>query len=156
MLTDVIKCVILPSGQSKEVVMSDKKNTGSLISTLLEVQQDLSHAKASATNPHFKSQYVPFEALWDYAKEHLNGKGILIQQISHECEVGACIETVLHGFGESLSTGKMIVRADKPTAQSFGSAVTYAKRYSLSMALGIGADKDDDANKAETGSKRSW
>ena len=64
--------------------MSDKKNTGSLISTLLEVQQDLSHAKASATNPHFKSQYVPFEALWDYAKEHLNGKGILIQQISHE------------------------------------------------------------------------
>jgi hypothetical protein len=24
------------------------------------------------------------------------------------------------------------------------------------MALGIGADKDDDANKAESGSKRSW
>ncbi len=50
----------------------------------------------------------------------------------------------------------MIVRADKPTAQSFGSAVTYAKRYSLSMALGIGADKDDDGNKAEAGAKREW
>ena len=93
--------------------MSDNKNS-ELMSALLEVQQELSHAKASATNPHFKSQYVPFEELWDYAKEHLNSKGILIQQMSHECEVGACIE------------------------------------------MGIGADKDDDANKATSGSKRSW
>lgn len=134
--------------------MSEAKSK--LFENLLSVQRNLSHATASATNPHFKSQYVPFEALWDYAKEALNERGILIQQISHECEVGACIETILIGYGETFGTGKMIVRADKPTAQSFGSAVTYAKRYSLSMALGIGADKDDDANKAESGSKRAW
>jgi hypothetical protein len=127
-----------------------------LIEKLLEVQQELSHAKAEAVNPHFKSSYVKFEDLWDYSKEALNAHGIMIQQISHECEVGACIETVLYGHGEHLSTGKMIVRADKPTAQAFGSAVTYAKRYSLSMALGIGADKDDDANSATSGAKRGW
>jgi hypothetical protein len=127
-----------------------------LIEALLEVQKELDHAKADAVNPHFKSSYVKFEDLWDYAKEALNGKGILIQQLSHECEVGACIETVLHGHGASMSTGKMIVRADKPTAQAFGSAVTYAKRYSLSMALGIGADKDDDAHNATSGAKRGW
>jgi hypothetical protein len=127
-----------------------------LIEELLEVQQELSHATADAVNPHFKSQYVKFEDLWDYAKEALNSHSIMIQQLSHECEVGACIETVLYGHGDSLSTGKMIVRADKPTAQAFGSAITYAKRYSLSMALGIGADKDDDANNATTGSKRAW
>jgi len=127
-----------------------------LIEALLEVQKELDHAKADAVNPHFKSNYVKFEDLWDYAKEALNGKGILIQQLSHECEVGACIETVLHGHGASMSTGKMVVRADKPTAQAFGSAITYAKRYSLSMALGIGADKDDDANNATSGAKRGW
>ena len=127
-----------------------------LIEELLEVQRELSHATADAVNPHFKSQYVKFEDLWDYAKEALNSHNIMIQQVSHECEVGACIETVLHGHGASMSTGKMIVRADKPTAQAFGSAITYAKRYSLSMALGIGADKDDDANNATTGSKRAW
>jgi hypothetical protein len=134
--------------------MSEGKSK--LFENLLSAQRDLSHATASATNPHFKSQYVPFEALWDYAKEALNERGILIQQISHECDVGACIETVLIGYGETFGTGKMIVRADKPTAQSFGSAVTYAKRYSLSMALGIGADKDDDANAATSGAKRAW
>jgi hypothetical protein len=127
-----------------------------LIEELLEVQKELSHAKAEAVNPHFKSSYVKFEDLWDYAKEALNARDIMIQQVSHECELGACIETVLYGHGENLSTGKMIVRADKPTAQAFGSAVTYAKRYSLSMALGIGADKDDDANNATSGAKRGW
>jgi len=127
-----------------------------LIEELLEVQRELSHATADAVNPHFKSQYVKFEDLWDYAKEALNSHNIMIQQLSHECEVGACIETVLHGHGASMSTGKMVVRADKPTAQAFGSAITYAKRYSLSMALGIGADKDDDANNATSGAKRGW
>jgi hypothetical protein len=140
--------------QQRRIAMSEQKSK--LYENLLNAQRHLSHATASATNPHFKSQYVPFEALWDYAKEALNERGILIQQISHECEVGACIETILIGYGETFGTGKMIVRADKPTAQSFGSAVTYAKRYSLSMALGIGADKDDDANKAESGGKRAW
>ena len=130
--------------------------THHLLEKLLEVQKELSHAKAKKVNPHYKSLYVNFEALWDYAKEALNKHGILIQQISHECEIGACIETVLHGHGSSLSTGKMIVRADKPTAQGFGGAVTYAKRYSLSMALGIGSDKDDDAEKADFGTKRGW
>jgi len=127
-----------------------------LIEELLQVQQEISHIKAEKTNPHYKSLYASFEALWDYSKETLNKHGILIQQISHECEIGACIETVLHGHGDSLSTGKMIVRADKPTAQSFGGAVTYAKRYSLSMALGIGTDKDDDAENADFGKKRGW
>jgi len=126
-----------------------------LIEELLQVQRELSHASADAVNPHFKSSYVKFEDLWDYAKEALNSHDIMIQQISHKCEVGACIETVLYGHGDFLSTGKMIVRADKATAQAFGSAITYAKRYSLSMALGIGADKDDDANTA-TASNRAW
>ncbi len=127
-----------------------------LLEKLLEVQKELSHAKAKKLNPHYQSLYVNFEALWDYAKEALNKHDILIQQVSHECEIGACIETVLFGHGASLSTGKMIVKADKPTAQGFGGAVTYAKRYSLSMALGIGSDKDDDAEKADFGTKRGW
>ena len=39
-----------------------------LIEKLLEVQQELSHAKAESVNPHFKSSYVNFENLWDYCQ----------------------------------------------------------------------------------------
>jgi hypothetical protein len=36
----------------------------------------------------------------------------------------------------------------KQDAQGYGSAMTYAKRYSLAAALGVVADEDDDGNAA--------
>tara|TARA_R100000951_G_scaffold116323_1_gene127638 strand:- start:5789 stop:6466 length:678 start_codon:yes stop_codon:yes gene_type:complete len=120
-----------------------------LIASLVSAQKEMSHAKASATNPAFKSLYVPYEQLMDYVKEHLNKHGIFIQQVSHETEGGMCVETILHGHGSSLSSGKVFVKADKQTTQGYGSALTYARRYSLSLATGSGADKDDDGNQAE-------
>ena len=124
-----------------------------LIKHLLEAQKNISHATAEKTNPQFGSKYVSLEALWDYAKPILNEQEIYIQQISHESDIGACIETVLFGHGGYISTGRLTVKAERQTCQGFGSATTYAKRYSLSMALGIGADKDDDGNAAEKDQK---
>lgn len=121
-----------------------------LIENLIQAQQEMSHAKASETNPAFKnSKYVPYEKLMDYVKEHLNKHGIYIQQVAHEAEGGVCVETVLHGHGSSLGSGKVFVRAEKQTPHGYGSALTYARRYSLSLATSSGADKDDDGNQAE-------
>lgn len=125
-----------------------------LIKNLLAAQACMNHAAATAKNPHFKSKYVPFEELMDYVKPILNDHGIYIQQVSHETEIGACVETVFHGHGERISTGPVTIRADKSTAQGYGSALTYARRYSLSMATGVGADKDDDANAATSQSQK--
>ena len=121
-----------------------------LITALMQAQAEMNHAAASAVNPHFNSKFVPFEALVDYVKPILLSHGILFQQVSHLTDQGACIETIFYGHGEKLSTGPVMVHADKVTAQGFGSAITYAKRYSLSLATGVGADKDDDAEVAMT------
>lgn len=120
-----------------------------LIASLVNAQKEMSHAKASEDNDYFKSKYVPYEKLMDYVKEHLNNNDIYIQQIAHEAEGGVCVETVLHGHGASLSSGRVFVRAEKQTPQGYGSALTYARRYSLSLATSSGADKDDDGNQAE-------
>jgi len=120
-----------------------------LIENLVKAQSAMSHAKASEDNEYFKSKYVPYEKLMDYVKTHLNDNGIYIQQVCHESDGGVCVETVLHGHGGSLSSGKVFVQAEKQTPQGYGSALTYARRYSLSLATGSGADKDDDANSAE-------
>jgi len=122
-----------------------------LIKNLTAAQAEMSHAAATGNNPHFKSKYVPYEVLMDYVKPVLNNHGIYVQQVSHETEGGVCVETVLHGHGSALSSGKVFVRADKQTPQGYGSALTYARRYSLSLATSVGADKDDDANVAEAG-----
>jgi len=51
----------------------------------------------------------------------------------------------LHESGEQMSGGVIHVTADKQTPQGYGSALTYARRYSIMAATGI-APEDDDGN----------
>ena len=53
----------------------------------------------------------------------------------------------MHETGEQISGGVIHVPADRQNAQGHGSALTYARRYSLMAACGI-APEDDDGNAA--------
>ncbi len=53
----------------------------------------------------------------------------------------------MHESGEAIRCGKLHVPASKQDAQGYGSALTYARRYSLITACGI-APEDDDGNAA--------
>jgi hypothetical protein len=58
------------------------------------------------------------------------------------------VETIIHhSSGESMACGPLFVPASKQDAQGFGSAMTYARRYSLMAAFGVPAE-DDDGNAA--------
>jgi hypothetical protein len=61
-------------------------------------------------------------------------------------DAGVTVETVfVHESGEMLECGKLHVPAAKHDPQGYGSALTYARRYSLMAACGI-APEDDDGN----------
>jgi hypothetical protein len=108
----------------------------------------LDGAAKDKTNPHFKSKYADLSSVCDAIRTALAGTGLSYVQNSHQFERGAAIETViLHSSGEWLSTGIVPVSMSKGDAQGFGSAMTYARRYSLSMAFGVAPD-DDDGNAA--------
>ena len=69
-------------------------------------------------------------------------------QETFECAGGVMVETVLlHESGESIRCGRLHVPAVKQDAQGYGSALSYARRYSLLAACGI-APEDDDGNAA--------
>ena len=119
-----------------------------LIIALIKAQSQINHATKDGTNPYFKSGYATLEQVITAVKKPLNDNGIYFQQESHDNELGASVETSFYGHGGIMSTGKITIPADRKDAQSFGSALTYAKRYSLSMACGIGHQEDDDANRA--------
>ena len=53
----------------------------------------------------------------------------------------------MHSSGEWIG-GVYPVRPAQNTPQGMGSAITYARRYSLSAMLGLAADDDDDGNAA--------
>jgi hypothetical protein len=78
----------------------------------------------------------------------LNAAGIALIQRTSEDSTGVTVETVfVHESGEMMECGKLHVPATKQDAQGYGSALTYARRYSLMAAAGI-APEDDDGNAA--------
>ena len=111
-------------------------------------QKEFAPALKTATNPHFRSQYVDLAGCVEAVIDALNNHGIALVQKTHECETGIKIETIfLHESGESMSGGVLHVPATKQDAQGYGSALTYARRYSLMASCGI-APEDDDGNAA--------
>jgi hypothetical protein len=80
--------------------------------------------------------------------DSLNNQGIYLMQLTEEHDGGVKVSTVfIHESGEQLSGGSLFMPATKHDAQGFGSALSYARRYSLMAACGI-APEDDDGNQA--------
>jgi hypothetical protein len=122
--------------------------TVKIYSAFVKAQKAFSPALKSSINPHFKSKYVGLDGCVEAVIDALNDNGIALIQETSECNDGVIVETVfIHESGESMRCGKLHVPATKQDAQGFGSALTYARRYSLMAACGI-APEDDDGNAA--------
>jgi hypothetical protein len=119
-----------------------------LIEALAAAQGEMRAAQMDATNPAFRSKYATLASVIDAVREPLARHKIAWQQRLHPSEGGIAIETCFYGHGDSLSSGILVVPVAQRSAQGLGSALTYARRYSLSLACGIAADEDDDGNAA--------
>ena len=130
--------------------MIDQVNTKpKAAAAFVKAQTQFAPAIKTSTNPHFRSKYADLSACVDAVMDALNNNGIGLIQRTHESESGVNVETVLiHESGESLSAGILHVPAAKNDPQGYGSALTYARRYSLMAACGI-APEDDDGNAAQ-------
>lgn len=116
-------------------------------------QKAFGPALKTSTNPHFRSKYADLSACIEAVIDGLNANGIALIQRPQICESGVTIETVfVHESGETMSGGTLHVPAQKNDPQGYGSALTYARRYSLCAACGI-APEDDDGNAASKPAK---
>jgi hypothetical protein len=119
-----------------------------IASALVKAQREFGPALKSSTNPHFRSKYADLSACIEAVIDSLNNQGIYLMQLTDEHDGGVKVSTVfIHESGEQLSGGSLFMPATKHDAQGFGSALSYARRYSLMAACGI-APEDDDGNQA--------
>ena len=94
------------------------------------------------------SKYADLSSVVDAIKPALTKNDLFFAQLTHEQTGGVCIETVVgHKSGQQFSFGKLFVPASKNDAHGYGSALTYARRYSLMAAFGV-CPEDDDGNAA--------
>jgi len=124
--------------------------------TINEISKAISNAQGEmmvaikgASNPFFKSKYADFAAVWEAIREPLKKSEIAVFQDVTTTDHGVSICTRLaHSSGQWIEFGPLEIPLPKRDAQSVGSAISYAKRYALSAAVGVASDDDDDGEKA--------
>lgn len=119
-----------------------------LFTALVAAQAEMEAASKDSANPFFKSKYADLNAVMGVVKAAYAKHGLGFVQVCHDAEHAAKVETlIVHSSGQQMACGSVSVPVSKLDAQGYGSALTYARRYSLAAACGVGAE-DDDGNAA--------
>jgi hypothetical protein len=125
-----------------------------IAAALVSAQSAFQPALKNSQNPHFRSKYADLGACIDAVINALHANGIALIQHTAESDKGVIISTTfLHKSGEIYEAGTLFVPAAQQTPQAYGSALTYARRYSLMTACGI-APEDDDGNEGSRAGSR--
>ena len=123
-----------------------------LRSAMLEFQKLSVTAKKDGKNPHFRSNYSKLESVIEAVNQG-NQFGLFFTQ---EIEVKnyqkdiVVVTTVLHIDDDNTYVSKLPILLDDVSMknpQKIGSAITYAKRYTLQAVYGLPSE-DDDGNEA--------
>lgn len=135
--------------------------TPALTRALVKAQAQIKPVSKNKENVGFMrggvaSRYADLAAIVDGAREALKANGLaFMQDVTTSAEGVGVSTTLLHESGEERTSKVCWMPVVNKTPQGFGSAITYARRYSFSAALGIVTDDDDDGNSASSTASRS-
>lgn len=104
--------------------------------------------KKASDNPFFKSKYASLDEIQKHIHPYLQAEGLVVVQANAVIDGALYVETSLFD-ADSAEVIKSIfpIVVTKSSSQEYGSAVSYAKRYSLTGILNlIVVDEDDDGN----------
>lgn len=122
--------------------------TSKLDAALAKAQGEIEAASKDKVNPHFNKRYADLASIWAAIRPALSKHGIAVTQWPIDSTDNRLhIVTRLAHDGEWIMA-KFSVPVQKADVQGYGSAVTYARRYSLAAAVGSAPDDDDDGNAA--------
>ena len=152
---------------------SRSEQIGEIAAALAAAQGQIEAARKDSTNPFFRSKYADLASCWDACRDPLSANKLAVVQlpsVHHESlaeplEVKrdhdkppklihrwqyVTVETMLmHASGQFLSSSLTMVCSDD-TPQGAGSAISYARRYSLCSMVGIAPGDDDDGSGASS------
>jgi len=129
--------------------MNKSESIAALAAALAKAQGSMKGAVKDSANPFFKSKYADLASVVEAIRSAFAANGLsYIQTVEPSQADEVRVETmILHESGEWISCGVLALPVSKVDAQGYGSALTYARRYSLSAAVGV-APEDDDGNAA--------
>jgi hypothetical protein len=133
-----------------DAAVKAKSGIANLTAAYVKARKNVSHAPKDRNNPHFKNDYATLESVLDsFTPAFLEQDLALIQAPGEIVGDNASLTgMLLHGpSGETIAFRMSIPLGGKATAQSYGSAITYARRYQAAGIAGI-TQSDDDGEAA--------
>ncbi|ATU71355.1 single-stranded DNA-binding protein [Levilactobacillus brevis] len=128
--------------------MEKSESIKNLATSMAQFRKNLLKAQPSKDGKSHYGNYVTLEDLTAAVD------GALPESLGYTQEAtsdpnGVSITTMLFdASGEYIIYNPLSMPVQRKDAQAFGSAETYARRYSLSAAFGVSASKDDDGQQA--------
>ncbi len=135
--------------------MNKSESIKEIATALNKAQAEMSGAQKKSANPFFKSKYANLEEIINCVKTPFADNGLSYMQWPIAKDGYAGVETIImHISGEWISS-ELMLKCSKNDPQGMGSAITYARRYSLQAAAGVPSE-DDDGNKATSPQKPTY
>ena len=131
---------------------AERKPPVNLYAAIHKAQAKIETVRKNGENPHFKSKYATLDEVWETVKKPLNDAGLIVLCDVYTANGERMLTTrLIHAeTGEEASCTFPIMAATN-SPQAIGSAMTYARRYTLTALLEIvtGDGVDDDGVAAE-------
>lgn len=139
-----------------ELKVSHSQEIKELISSLAKAQRVMKPAIYNKVNPHFKSRYADFASCMEACRIPLSDNGIAVIQSCETIDGKISLITILAHISGQWIKSEFPIIPSKMDSQAIGSAMTYAKRYSLCGMIGIVADEEgDDDGEAAMGRNKT-
>ena len=129
--------------------MTQSESIDKLLPAFVAFQADMPSVPKDAVNPHFRSKYATLGAITEATRPILARYGLAVtQSLMWQDGVQLLVTRIMHTSGQWMQDGGYALNPTKNDPQGMGSAVTYARRYTLGATLGIVTEDDDDGNAA--------
>jgi len=125
--------------------MRTSEDINEILPALAKVKAAMGSVAKDSSNPFFKSKYADLNSHLKVVEPLLGANGLLLVQPVDNTGDGNIVESTIYHTesGQFITSSmKLVGEADM---QKVGSAVTYARRYTLGSLLSMMAE-DDDAN----------
>lgn len=123
--------------------MKTSDNINEISTALHAAQSDMGGAKKESANPFFKSKYADLTSVMIAIKQPFADNGLSFVQCPLMTDQGVGVITrIMHISGQWIES-ELVLPLVKLDPQAAGSAISYAKRYSLQSMAGVPSTDDD-------------
>jgi len=131
--------------------MEKSESIKNLALALCSFQGKMEKIGKDSNNPFFKSKYASLSTILEHIQKPLTESGLCFSQMPDQTGLTTIL---IHSESGEFIQSTYVLMPVKNDPQSFGSAITYARRYVLGSILGLNIDEDDDGHIASNPSNK--